>query len=102
MLELLKNFVANRLSLDELVTLAAYGRSLRAEYEYHSLDEPSWLDSRLKTLRREIQSRNADELERRKKQIETSLNALKTPAERKKELLKQLEEVNSQLTPTSA
>ena len=97
MLSQLKNFVADRLDVDELIALAAFGRQLRNEYETHQLDEPDWLDAQLKTLRREIQVRNSDKLEARRREINARLESLKTPAQKKAELLKEKAAIEKQL-----
>jgi phosphoenolpyruvate synthase/pyruvate phosphate dikinase len=97
MLAQFKNFQADRMDIDELVALAAYGRSLRDEYEKHNLDEPEFVDAQLKSLRREISARNADKLESRRKEINARLETLKTPTQRKSELLKERAEIDKQL-----
>jgi ATP-dependent Lon protease len=86
----LKSFNKDRLDLDEMVALAAFGRMLRAEYEAQKVEEPEFLDVQLKTLRREIASKMDDKRETRRRQIKTQLQSLKTPAERRAELEKEL------------
>lgn len=93
----LKNFDAQRMDIDQLVALAAFGRSVRTEYEQLNLEEPTWLDDRLKSLRREIAVRNTDRIEAMLKEKKTRLDALKTPNERKTELKKQIKELEEQL-----
>lgn len=90
MLADLKSFNKDRLDLDEMVALAAFGRMLRAEYEAQKVEEPEFLDVQLKTLRREIASKMDDKRETRRRQIKTQLQSLKTPAERRAELEKEL------------
>lgn len=97
MLSQFRNFQADRMDIDELVALAAYGRALRDEYEKHNLDEPEFVDAQLKSLRREITARNADRLESRRKEINSRLESLKTPTQRKSELLKERQEIDKQL-----
>ncbi len=97
LLQQLKNFVADRLELDDLVALAAFGRHLRTEYEVSNLDEPEWLDIQLKSLRREIHTRNADKLEARRREINSRLDSLKTPSQRKQDLLKERQQIEKQL-----
>lgn len=98
MLNEFKNFTVDRLQIDDLVTLAAFGRILRAEYEAQKVEEPEFIDINLKTLRREIQSRQADQTEKRRRHIKASLESLKTPAEKRAALeaeLQALEAVNA-------
>jgi len=97
----LKTFTADRLDLDELVALATFGRQMRSEYEAHQLEEPEWLDVQLKSLRREIHSRNADKLEARRREITSRLDALKTPTEKRAELLKEKAKLDKQLAEVS-
>jgi hypothetical protein len=93
-----RNFSADRMDIDELVTLLAFGKSLRAEYESLQLEEPQFVDVQLKSLRREITSRNADKLEARKRELTARLDALKTPSEKKRELQSEMERLDKQLT----
>lgn len=97
LLQQLKSFVADRLDLDDLIALAAFGRHLRTEYETNQLDEPEWLDVQLKSLRREIHTRNADKLEARRREINARLESLKTPSQRKQALLKERYDIDKQL-----
>jgi phosphoenolpyruvate synthase/pyruvate phosphate dikinase len=97
MLHQFKNFNANALDIDELVFLAAFGKLLRAEYEAHQLEEPDFIDIQLKALKREIFTRNADRLESRKREINLRLESLKTPTEKKAELLKEKARIDKQL-----
>lgn len=86
MLEQFRVFQVNRMDLEELVALAAYGRTLRDEFEKQKVEEPEFIDVNLKALRREIQSRVADKTDARRRQIRTKLDSLKTPAEKRAEL----------------
>lgn len=97
MLSEFRNFTADRMTMDQLVALAAFGRQLRAEYEAHQLEEPDWVDVQLKSLRREITTKNADALEARRREITARLDALKTPSEKKTELLKEKRKIDEKL-----
>ena len=99
MLSEFKSFNKDRLDLDDMVGLAAYGRLLRAEYEAQKVDEPEFVDTQLKTLRREIQSKMDDKREARRRQIKSQLQSLKTPAERREELQKELAELEPVIIP---
>jgi hypothetical protein len=95
MLSEFKSFTLARMDLDELVALAAYGRTLRTEYEAQKVEEPEFVDINLKSLRREIASRQADKVDVRRRQLKTKLDSLKTPAEKKAELEKELAELDA-------
>jgi hypothetical protein len=97
MLTVFRSFQVDRMDIDELVALAAFGAQLRAEYEKHQLEEPEFVDVQLKSLKREIHARNADRLEARKREISTRLESLKTPAQKKQELLKEKAAIEKQL-----
>lgn len=94
MLNEFKSFTAARMDLDDLVALAAFGRRLREEYEAQKVEEPEFVDVQLKSLRREIQGRVADSQEARRRKIKAQLQSLKTPAERRAELEKELESLS--------
>lgn len=102
MLNNFKHFDTDRMDLDELIALAAFGSLLRAEYEKHQIEEPEFVDVQLKALRREIRAKNASSLEARRKEIKLRLDALKTTSQRKTELEKELKSIESVLEETPA
>jgi hypothetical protein len=93
-----KNFTADRLDLDELVSLSAFGKTLRAEYEIHGIEVPEYVSTQLNALTREIKGRVADQVEARRKHIKAQLESLKTPAERRAALEAEL----AKMEPVSA
>jgi len=101
-LDQFQNFNVDGLSIDELVALAVFGRQLRTEYEAHQLEEPEWVDIQLKALRREIITRNAQNLESRRREIALRLDSLKTPGQKKQELLKEQAEIDRKLKAVGA
>ena len=94
MLSEFKTFSTARLQLEDLVALEAFGQGLRDTCARLGIDELPFIDVQLKSLRREIRSRISDKLESRKKDVQRQLDNLKTPAERKKELLTELADLN--------
>lgn len=96
-IEQLKNLNAARADLDDLVAMSVFARNLVAEYEHLNLDEPEWLSAALKTVRREIKSRNADRLESQLAESRARLENLKTPTERKAELRKTIQRLEAEL-----
>ena len=102
MLDRFKSFDTERMDVDDLVALAAFGRQLRAEYEALQLEEPEFVDVQIKTLRREIHARNQDNLAARKRTLQNQLEALQTPTEKKAKLQKQLADINKQLQEVGA
>ena len=86
----LKNFNADRLDMEDLVGLLADSKALRAEYEALQIEEPEYIDTTIKAIRREITSRNADKVAARKRELKARIDSLKTPAQKKSELEKEL------------
>lgn len=98
-LQTFKTFNTDRASdVDEMVAGLAFGKSLRAEFDALQIEEPAYIDVQIKSLRREIASRNADKVEARKRELLARIDALKTPNQKKAELeaeLKKLETVGA-------
>ena len=86
----LKNFNADRLDMEDLVGLLADSKALRAEYGALQIEEPEYIDTTIKAIRREITSRNADKIAARKRELTARIDSLKTPAQKKTELEKEL------------
>lgn len=89
-LEALKNTDLLRPDLEELVCLSAMATGLRAEFEKLNCDAPEWLDTRARELKREIHGRQADAIDKRKREIKSRIDALKTPSEKRAELQQEL------------
>ena len=86
----LKNFNADRLDMEDLVGLLADSKALRTEYEALQIEEPEYIDTTIKAIRREITARNADKIAARKRELTARIDSLKTPAQKKAELEKEL------------
>ena len=86
----LKNFNADRADMEDLVGLLADAKALRDEYEALQIEEPEYIDTTIKSIRREITSRNADKIAARKRELTARIDSLKTPAQKKNELEKEL------------
>lgn len=86
----IKQFNTDRGDVDDLVGLLAYGKLIVAEYESLDIDVPEWLPSKLKAVKREVLSRISDQVEKRLKEARLRLDNLKTPAERKTEIQKEI------------
>lgn len=97
MLQQFKNFDTDRLDVDELVALVAFGTMFRNEYEKHALDVPDWVDNNLRALKRDLKTKNAERLSARRKELKARLEALKTPSQRKAETEKELKSIEAQL-----
>jgi DNA repair ATPase RecN len=97
MIQSFKNFQADRMDIDDLIELAAFGHQLRETYEKYNLDVPEFVGTQLNALRREIRSKTAESLAARRKEVKARLDALKTPSERKTELTRELKKLDEQL-----
>lgn len=93
-----KTYSADRMDVEEMISLSAFGKGLKAEFAEFGLEVPEFVELQLKSLRRDIKSKVSDKLEAEKKRLQSQLENLKTPQERKTELRKQLAKVNDQLS----
>ena len=91
----LKTFNADRMDIDDLVGTLADAKALRAEYEALGVEEPEYLDATIKSIRREINARNADKIAARKRELTARIDSLKTPAQKKKELEDELSKLEA-------
>ena len=92
-----KNFDTDRMDLDELVELISFGQLLRDQYEKLNLEEPEFVGTQLKSLKREVRAKNADRLTARLREIKNLEKNLQTPAERKAALSKERKQIEEQL-----
>lgn len=99
-LDRLKAVDANRLSLDDIVELSAETRALAAEYDRLGVEVPEIVTSKLKSFSREINSRQAEALEKALREKKARLNALKTPEQRRKELEAEIAELEAKTAVT--
>jgi hypothetical protein len=90
MLQSFKNFNIDNADLDELVELAAFGRQFRAEHEALNVPVPEFVDDQIRNLRREIDSRLADNRAKRVRELKAQRDSLKTAAERREAIDKEL------------
>lgn len=98
MLQRLKTLDVDRLiDMEELVELSTLARSLKAEFVEHELDVPEWLSDKAKTLNREINARNQDAIERRLRELKNRRETLETPAERKKKINAEIQQLEAKL-----
>lgn len=93
-----KTYSADRMDVEEMLSLSAFGKGLKAEFVEFGLEVPEYVELQLKSLRRDIRSKVSDKLEAEKKRLQSQLENLKTPQERKTELRRQLAKVNDQLS----
>ena len=93
----LKQLDCDRYDIDELVALSAEGKALQAEYASLGVDEPEWLGAAVRSLSRDVRTRQADAVEKRLRQAKARLQALKPQAERRAELEAEIAALQSKL-----
>lgn len=97
MLNLLKNLQIDREGLEELVAVLAFGKSLQAEFDLQGIDQPEWLEDRIKLLTREVRDRNHDQLQAKLRKAKTALASMATPEQKRASLQKQIKQLETQL-----
>jgi signal transduction histidine kinase len=97
MLEQLRKFNKDNTNLEEMMSLSAFAKGLRAEYETRSIPVPEWLTSSLTTLGHEITSKTRDQLEKRKRELMAQASGLESAEEKRKRIAKELQEIDAQL-----
>ena len=98
MLDRLKNFNAEQNGLEELMYLLAVANTLRTTYEATQVESPEWLDRSIKSVRRAIKDRTADDAARRLAELKARRAALLTPDEKRRAL----DEEIAKLEPVAA
>lgn len=93
MLEKLKNLDVERIDLDEAVELSAIGRVVKDEYEKNGAEAPTWIDDRLREVRREIRARQADMIDKRLREAKARRASLKTTEEKRADLDREIAEL---------
>lgn len=93
MLEALRNLMLDRLDVDEAISLSAFARSLKAEYEHCGAEAPQWLDDKTRELRSEIRDRLRDSVQKRLREAKSRLESLATPEEKRDRLRKEIEDL---------
>ena len=97
MLDLLKNFNADRMEIDELVELAMFGDQILAKFKELGVETPVWIDEANKSVKRELKTKNADRLSMKLRSAKSRLETLKTPDEKRKATEAEIAELEAQL-----
>ncbi len=90
MLDELKRFDKDRISLDEAIELSAWARVVRVEFETMGAEVPDWFDQRSKELRREIHARQADQVDAQLTKLKSRRASLLTPDEKRRSIDEQI------------
>ncbi len=97
MLATFKSLAVDRMDLDEMVALKVFGDGLLKGYADHELVPPSWVGENVSELNREIGLRRRDNLEKARKSVNARIEALKPAPEKRQDLQKELEHINTAL-----
>lgn len=95
----LKNYDADRLSIFELAALLAGAKAIKAEYETLGIEgaEAEALDNQILRITRDANARQEDKLRKELREAELRLESLKTPAEKKADITKQVAALKKKL-----
>jgi hypothetical protein len=91
MLEQFKAFnVETADNLDELVSMSAFGRTLKAEFESQSIAVPEYVNDSMSAIKREIERRVADRRAARVRELRAQEASLQTAAEKREAIKREL------------
>jgi len=96
-MQTIRAFNAEREDIEELVLMLATALTVKEQFEALELDVPEWLEPKIRAIRREVTTRNADRLEKRLAEAKLRMDSLKTPVQRKAELQAEITKLNKQL-----
>lgn len=86
MFEKLRNLNIDRLSVDEAVFLLTSAKTFAAGYAEIGIPVPEWLGDNIRSLEKDVKSRQRDEMERRLREAKTRRNSLRTAEEKRKDI----------------
>ena len=101
-LETLKTFNTNSASLDAMVELHAEARITLEEYTALGVEAPAWVQPALESLKRAIQTRNADALAAKLRDLQLRRDSLKTTEEKRASIDDEIAKLQAKLNPASA
>lgn len=99
MLTLFNTFVVDRMNVDELVELSAFGHGLRNEYERLGLEVPESVGVQLNSIKRAIDTLNADRNEAELRSAKAQLATLSTAEEKREALRKKIATLEKKVNP---
>lgn len=97
MLDKVKAFDENRASLEEMVELSAMARLLESEFKETGAEAPEYLSAQAKSIRRAINSRTRDLIEKQISEAESRLESLKTAEQKRQDLAAQISALKAKL-----
>ena len=97
MLQQFRQLDIDRVDMSEAVALYTFGRGLEVSYAEFGIEIPEWIGNRIKALKREIQLKNNDVLQRELAKAKMELQGLMTPAEQREEARKNIKRLEALL-----
>lgn len=94
----LKNLSIDRIDLDEAVALLAFARLIQSEYITGLLmPVPEWITDRINELTNEVRARTRDAKQKRVRQLQAQLDAMKPAEVRREEMAAELTRLKGEL-----
>ena len=97
MLRELKSVNTDAVDIEQAVALLAFGRTLQSEYAELEIETPEWLGNTIKSLRREITTRNADALEKKLRDLKARRESMESPEARRRKLEAEIKKTEAAL-----
>jgi hypothetical protein len=98
MLEELRRLDTDRIDLEQAVALSCFGRQVQAEFTTLNIEEPEWIGTRLRELRREIRTRQQDAIDKRLREAKLRLSSLASPDEKRAKLQAEIEKLEAMVS----
>jgi hypothetical protein len=99
--EQLRAYDTDRGQPDDAIALLAFARLLRGEFEARQFAVPEWLDDRIRSLNRYLDSHRRDALELRLREARARQAALLTPDQKRQQVTDEIAQLERELGVTS-
>jgi len=93
----IRTFNVEGMALEDLVTLSASARAIQGEFATLNVEEPEWLNPKVREIRREVATRQADRIEKLIREKKSRLEVLKPAEQKRQELADEIAKLESQL-----
>jgi len=93
----IRAFVPDQADLDDLVLVMAVMQTVADQYSRLAMPVPNWVAEKIDSLKTEIRARHRDFIARRLKEARLKLDRLKTPAEQRADVAKEIADLEAQL-----
>lgn len=86
MLDSLRRVNTETIDPEEIVALLAFAKGYKAEFDANAMPTPEWVDDKIRALKRELETRNADQKQRRLRELKSQRESLLSAAEKRQKL----------------